>query len=313
MDSVRILVTGGSGFVGSHLIKELQSQGYTDIYATTFSSASMTLLDADHVITVDLTDTMATEGLIANLKPDWIFHLASFSFVGKSFERGRELLTNNIGLQINLLESVRQHSPNSRILTVGSAEEYGVVDTKYDVIDEQCPLNPVNPYAVSKVAQDLLAGSYFLSYRMNIVRARPFNHIGPGQVDEFVIPSFAKQIVAIERGEQQALQVGNLDAIRDFTSVTDMVRAYIVLMKSGETGQIYNIGSGFGRTIREVLSTLMEISSAAITLHTDTSRLRPLDVPRMVADNRKIRALGWEPTVPLEEELQRILEEWRHT
>lgn len=314
MKTQKILVTGGSGFAGSHLIEELQAQGYENIYSTTFSSVTSeaALLPLDHYIQVDLTDRRKTAEMMASLKPDWIFHLASFAYVGKSFEKAEELFANNIRLQLSLLDAVREHVPKARILTIGSAEEYGVIPEGIKTIDESVPLNPVNPYAVSKVTQDLLAGSYFLSYKLNIVRARPFNHIGPRQTGDFAIPAFAKQIAAIEKGEQAELLVGNLEGVRDFTPVRDMMRAYILLMEKGKVGEIYNLGSGKGIKMREILDMLCDLSKTKISIRLDESRLRPLDVPVLVADNKKIERLGWEPREDLRGTLQAVLDEWRH-
>lgn len=313
MKQPKILITGGSGFAGSHLIEELIQQGYQDVYSTTFSSVAQKdlLLDPTRYVQVDLTNQEETHKVIAQLCPDWIFHLASFAYVGKSFQKAASLLSNNILLTLSVLEAVRVGAPQARVLTIGSAEEYGFVDATIEKINEDVVLNPVNPYAVSKVAQDLLAGSYFLSHRLSIIRARPFNHIGIRQTDDFMLPSFAKQVVAIERGQQKMLLVGNLEAVRDFTSVKDMVRAYILLMQKGEIGQVYNIGSGTGIQIQSIVDTLLSLAQVPVVLHVDPDRFRPLDAPGLIADNRKICALGWKPTVPVSDELRNVLEQYR--
>ena len=308
---MKILVTGGTGFAGSHLIEGLLAKGYSDVYSTCFSQPDGGMLDHERYLKVDLTDATATKQILRDLQPDWIFHLASFAYVGKSFEHANELFANNIGLQLSILEAVRTEVPHARVLTIGSAEEYGIVDPTLERIDERCELKPVNPYAITKVTQDLLAGSYFLSYGLDIVRARPFNHIGIRQTGDFAIPSFAQQIVAIERGEQETLHVGNLEGIRDFSDVKDMVAAYILLMERGVKGEIYNIGSGVGRKMSDVVSSLCSFSTAKIQLEQDSKRLRPLDVPRLVADNGKIVALGWQPTQSIDAALKAIVEEWR--
>ncbi len=310
---MNILVTGGTGFAGSHLIEELLIQGHTDIYSTVFSppKSGELPLPSSHYIQVDLSDKRATAALIEKVKPDWVFHLASFAYVGKSFEKAEELFSNNIHLQLSLLEAVRIHARQARVLTIGSAEEYGVVPEGTKKIDESFPLNPVNPYAVSKVTQDLLANSYFLSYKLNIIRARPFNHIGTRQTGDFAIPSFARQIVAIERGEQSELYVGNLSAVRDFTCVEDMVRAYILLMEKGNVGDVYNIGTGVGLTMKEIVGMLCGLAKKKITIQEDASRIRPLDVPILIADNEKVRNLGWKPQGHVIDSLKAVLEEFR--
>lgn len=314
MKTRRILVTGGTGFAGSHLIEELLEQRYTNIFSTTFSKPAeeYTFLPAENYIKLDLTDKVATAKIIKELQPDWIFHLASFAYVGKSFEKAEELFANNIRLQLSVLEAVRLAAPEARILTIGSAEEYGVLPEGVKTIDESVPLNPVNPYAVSKVTQDLLAGSYFLSYDLDIVRARPFNHIGQRQTGDFAIPAFAKQIAMIERGEQKELLVGNLTGVRDFTVVRDMVRAYIVLMEKGRAGEIYNLGTGKGVKMSEIVEILRSLSKTEIKLQLDRSRLRPLDVPILIADNKKLLGLGWEPREDLKATLAAVLSEWRN-
>ncbi|PWU24055.1 GDP-mannose 4,6-dehydratase [Candidatus Cerribacteria bacterium 'Amazon FNV 2010 28 9'] len=313
MDQPKILITGGTGFAGSHLIENLLAQGYKDIYSTTFGSSnpSPQLLSSNHYLRVNLVDGAATAQLFEHLKPNWVFHLASFAYVGKSFEKAAELFTNNIGLQMSVLEAVRIHTPTARVLTVGSAEEYGIVPSNVEKIDESCLLNPVNPYAVSKVTQDMLAGSYALSYKLNIIRARPFNHIGTRQTGDFAVPSFARQIVDIEQGKQQKLLVGNLSGVRDFTDVDDMAKAYILLMEKGNPGEIYNIGSGINYVMSDVVKMLSSFATVPIPLEEDQTRLRPLDVPRLIADNKKIVSLGWQPTSDIKPALKNILEEWR--
>lgn len=306
---MRILVTGGTGFAGSHLIEELLARGFGDVYSTTFSLPDPTvqLLPQDHYVQVNLTDKQATAMLFKKIKPDWIFHLASFAYVGKSFDKAEELFANNIKLQLNVLEALRLYAPQARMLTIGSAEEYGIVPSNTVAINESFPLNPVNPYAVSKVTQDLLANSYFLSYGLDIVRTRSFNHIGTRQTGDFAVPSFVKQIVAIERGEQKELLVGKLSAIRDFTPVQDMVRAYILLMEKGEKGEVYNIGTGIGVKMEEIVDILASLSTVKIKRQEDSSRVRPLDAPALIADNSKIGALGWKPTIELKSVLEDIL------
>jgi GDP-4-dehydro-6-deoxy-D-mannose reductase len=307
-----ILVTGGTGFAGTHLIEALLAKGYANIHATHFGQAAQTFSDSAqvHFHQLDLTDRNATISLFQTLRPTQIYHLASFAAVGKSFEQAEPLLKNNTILQLNVLEAIRQHTPAARLLSIGSAEEYGTVAVQHE-LDEQTPFNPVNPYAVSKVTQEMLSLAYLTSYQLQIVRARPFNHIGEKQSPEFVIPAFVSQIVKIERGEQDVLKVGNLSAVRDFTDVKDMVQAYITLMENGQVGQVYNIGTGKGWQISEVLEKLLVLSTTKITVEQDPTRMRPSDVPYFVANNSRIKQLGWNPTIPIEETLQRILLDWR--
>jgi GDP-4-dehydro-6-deoxy-D-mannose reductase len=310
-----ILVTGGTGFAGSHLVELLVAESAGEVHVTQFSSSEKNSVQGlSEVVahSVDLTNAAATEAVIEVIKPTQIYHLASFAYVGKSFEKGAEVLHNNVTLQFNLLNAVKKHAPDARILMVGSAEEYGMsVDSSELPITENHPFRPVNPYAVSKIAQDMLAYSYFQSYKMNIIRVRPFNHIGERQTGDFAVPAFARQIVAIERGQEKHLKVGNLTGIRDFTYVKDMVAAYKLVMEKGALGEVYNIGSGTGITMQQIVEELKALAKVPIQIEVDESLLRPLDIPVIVANNEKVTALGWHPKVSIQESLAKVVEYWR--
>lgn len=314
----KILITGGEGFVGSHLVEQLLANTKAELHLTTYSAKESyvrQLVSPDQIHQLDLTDQAATFELIRTLQPDQIYHLAALSAVGSSFGRVKVVLENNTQLQLNLLEAVRQFQPQARILVIGSAMEYDLTHSYEDfspkAITETYPLGPVSPYAISKSLQDFLGYSYAKSYQLDIIRVRPFNHIGERQNDEFVVPAFAKQLVAIERGEQQSLKVGNLEAIRDFTDVKDMVKAYQLLMEQGQTAEVYNIGSGQGQSIQQVLDLLIELSQAEVKIEQDQNRLRPSDVPIAIANPAKIKQLGWQPEIELKATLKRILDYWR--
>jgi GDP-4-dehydro-6-deoxy-D-mannose reductase len=310
-----ILITGGTGFAGTHLIEALQKKGYTNIHATHFGKNTI-LPNTEGVAfhQLDLTQAEDTLAVFEKVRPDHIYNLASFAAVSKSFERAAMLLQNNITLQLNVLQTMKRVSPTSRLLVIGSAEEYGLVQqSDTQTIDESFPLNPDNPYGVSKVAQDLLANSYHIAYKLPIIRVRPFNHIGEHQVPDFVVPAFASQIASIEKNTQEKLMVGNLEAVRDFTDVKDMVQAYILLMEKGIPGEVYNVGTGKGWKIRQILDTLIQLANVPIQVEQDPNRLRPSDIPYFVANISKISALGWKPSIPIEQTLERILNEWRTT
>jgi len=309
-----ILVTGGTGFAGSHLVESLLAAGIQPHVTTASSQASFieSLLPADHVHQVDLTDQAATFSLFKKLQPSQIYHLAAFAIVGSSFDQGLQVLENNLRLQLNVLEACKQILPKTRLLVVGSAMEYDTANPTSATLNELQPLGPISPYAVSKVIQDMLSYSYSYSYSLDVVRARPFNHIGERQTADFAIPAFAKQIVAIENNQQAELSVGNLEAVRDFTDVKDVAKAYIVLMAKGKTGEVYNIGSGQGHSMREILDQLCQLSTAQIPVVQDPAKMRPLDVPQVIADITKIKQLGWTPHIPLNQTLDRVIEYWRH-
>lgn len=317
MNSEEVLVTGGTGFVGSHLVELLLSRGITPHVTSSSSEKGYvhTLLPEDHIHVVDLTHAESISQLFTAIQPSQIYHLAALAAVGSSYQQIEHIFENNVKLQLGLLETIKKQLPQSKVLVVGSGLEYDpyfLVGTQNQLLTETSPLGPISPYAVSKVFQDLLALSYHYSYGLNIVRVRPFNHIGERQSPEFAIPAFAKQIVAIERGQQGELLVGDLQATRDITDVKDVVRAYLLLMEKGQVGQVYNVGSGQGRTMQEFLDRLCDLSTATIKVSVETSRLRPNDPQFLVADISKITQLGWHAEIELNNTLQRVLQYWRN-
>jgi len=312
------LITGGTGFAGSHLVELLLKETAEEIHVTSFSDRKSfvhTLLPETQIHLVDLTNRKKVFELIEELKPSKIYHLAAISEVGKSFEAASEIINNNTILQLNVLEAVREIVPQARVLIVGSAQEYdlikGLGDRVQGQIDENHPLGPANPYGVSKVSQDLLGLSYFYAYGLDIVRVRPFNHVGERQTPGFVISDFAQAIVKIERAEQDELQVGNLEAIRDFSDVKDIVAGYKLLLEKGEAGEVYNLGSGMGQSVNQVLELMKSLAIVEIPLKVAQNRLRPVDVKMIVADNSKILSLGWQPQFQLKHTLERVLNYWR--
>jgi GDP-4-dehydro-6-deoxy-D-mannose reductase len=313
---LRLLVTGIAGFVGGHLVEYLRRErpdvevcGLSRPHGRALSGAAagVRLLEAD------LNDAASVEAALREVKPDRILHLAGQSSVHQSWlDPGGTLRTNVLGL-VNLLEVLRRHSLAPDVLVVGSAEEYGLVEAKDLPVREDAPLLPSNPYAVSKAAQGLLAVEYAKASALRLVRTRTFHHTGPGRGEAFAESSFARQIAEIEAGLRPAvLHVGNLDAVRDFTDVRDVVRAYWALFERGEAGAVYNVCSGRGRRIHDLLDALVQGSRATVEVRVDPERLRRSDLPVLVGDPRKLReATGWEPRVPLEQSLHDLLEDWR--
>jgi GDP-4-dehydro-6-deoxy-D-mannose reductase len=249
------------------------------------------------------------------IKPDRIFHLAAQSFVPTSWKCPSETFAINAIGQINLFEAILSLGLSPKIQVAGSSEEYGFVHPEELPMKETNPLRPLSPYAVSKVAQDLLAYQYFQSYGLKTVRTRGFNHTGPRRGDVFICSNFAKQIVEIEKQKKEpVIWVGNLDAKRDFTDVRDTVRAYWLSLEKGEEGEVYNIGSGKARSMKEILDMLIAISGTDVKIEVDHQRLRPSDVPILESDCSKFHALtGWEPHIPFEKSLEDLLDFWRET
>jgi GDP-4-dehydro-6-deoxy-D-mannose reductase len=264
-------------------------------------------------LTADLTHRDMSVELVEQVKPDYVFHLAAQSNVPLAFKDPEATIMNNVVGQLNLLDALRAKSPDALVLTVGSSEQYGLVRPEDAPIGEDTPFRPNNPYAVSKIAQDALAIQYCLTYGQKIIRVRPFNHIGPGQNENFVAAAFAQQVARIEAGQQEpVIYVGNLEAIRDFTDVRDMVRAYHLAITKGEPGEVYNIGSGTGHTIQWLLDTLISMSNVSVEVKQDPTRMRPSDIPTNVSDNtRFVRQTGWQPQIPLEQTLKDVLDYWR--
>lgn len=306
----KVLITGITGFAGSHLQEYLSENKDLTIFGTNFAPGKTT---QKNIYTLDLGDKKATEKLVMDIRPDYIFHLAALASPAKSFSDPYATIDNNIKAEINLLEAVRIICPSAGILIVGSGDEYGLVKKEENPIAENQPFKPTSPYSVSKIAQDMLGYQYFLSYKIPIIRVRPFNHIGPRQSPQFVVSSFARQIAEIEAGTKKAeIEVGNLTSIRDFTDVSDMVRAYWLAVTAGEPGEVYNIGSGHGYEMKEILNILLSQARKKIKIRTDKKRMRPSDNPALICNAEKFCNMsGWQPKIPIEESLNKVLNYWR--
>ncbi len=312
---MRALITGISGFAGSYLAEHLLTRPSCELWGVSLGPTENIdgLRDQIHYLPEDLADPSAAERVLTAAQPDLIFHLAAQAFVPVSWQDPWSTMENNIHAEVNLLHLVAQHAIPSRILIIGSNEEYGRVEPDELPITEETPLRPDSPYGVSKIAQDFLALQYFISHNLYTVRLRPFNHIGPRQNDRFVASDFARQIAQIEAGEQEpVIHVGNLEASRDFTDVRDMVRAYLLALERGLPGEVYNVGSGLAHSIRELLDYYLSQTDAPIQVQADPSRSRPSDTPITVCDSTKFRRqTGWEPEIPFEQTLRDTLDYWR--
>ncbi len=309
---MRILITGADGFAGRHLIHELLSTTPDlRIHGTSLREAPAPFPQVT-MHPIDLRDEPAVEDLIAEIKPDHIYHLAAQANVSQSYSAVWERLENNIRAQLSVILGCLRNEIAPRMLVISSGDIYG--DQHADQpATEDMPLRPGNPYSVSKVTQDMLALQYYLSNGLPIMRVRPFNHLGPGQSRGFVAPDFAYQIASIEAGLQPpVLRVGTLSAERDFTDVRDVMRAYRLVMERGIPGEVYNVASGKACTIRSLLDTLLSFSSATIEVRVETALVRPGSFSRVWGDPARLRAAtGWQPTILLEQTLRDVLDDYR--
>jgi GDP-4-dehydro-6-deoxy-D-mannose reductase len=314
----RVLITGITGFAGSHLADHvLADHAGVEVWGTCRWRSRRENIDhlegKIRLVDCDLADPTAIQKALEASRPDAIFHLAAQSFVPTSWSAPAETFHVNVVAQIHLFEAIRELGLDPVVQIACSSEEYGLVLPDETPIRESNPLRPLSPYAVSKVAQDYLGYQYFKSYGLKAVRTRGFNHEGPRRGEVFVMSNFARQIAAIESGFQEpVIRVGNLEAVRDFTDVRDMVRAYWLAAEKGEPGEVYNIASGKGITIRAMLDRLVALSRVTVKVETDPARLRPSDVQVLLGDASKFRAAtGWQPTIPLERTLADTLDYWR--
>lgn len=314
----KVLITGVTGMVGGFLAKELLSQrSDVQIFGTYRWRSRMENIDDIRrhleLRECDVRDATSVRRLVAEVKPHQVFHLAAQSNVLTSRHAPADTLATNVVGLVNLLEAIREHHADARVLVPGSSEEYGLQYSDDLPIRETNPLRPLSPYAVSKVTQDMTALQYFESYKLDIVRTRAFNHTGPGREDVFVEGSFARQIAEIEAGlRPPKVHVGNLDVVRDYSDARDIVRAYLLAMEKGAAGEVYNICSGHGRRIGDLLDMLLAISGQRVEIVRDAARMRDREAMTLVGDCTRFRTLtGWTPKIPIEQTLADILDDWR--
>jgi len=311
----RILITGFSGFMGSYLVEHCRNL-YPDAQlfgvcrhppSTASDTKDITL------ITADITHAEQMRHAVGQSQPDLVFHLAAQSSVAASWADPASTLRINAGGAVQLLEALRAEHLSPRVILVGSGEQYGLVYPEDNPIREESAFQPISPYGVSKSAQDLYGYQYFVAYALPILRVRPFNSFGPRQSELFVVADFARQIALAEQGKiEPVLTVGNLQAQRDFLPIEDVARALLAVAQRGQPGQAYNIGSGRARSIGEILETLLAHSTKSIQVRQDPSRLRPVDVPLLVADISHLHAdTGWEPIIDVENAVKQTLNHWR--
>ncbi len=315
---MRVLITGITGFAGSHLAEFILNE-FPDVevwglvrWRSPLNNI-MHIKDKLHLVEGDLKDYVSLREALKISKPDRIFHLAAQSFVPTSWKLPAETFAINAIGEINLFEAIRELKLDPLIHIAGSSEEYGLVYENEVPIKETNPLRPLSPYAVSKVAQDMLAFQYFQSYKLKTVRTRAFNHSGPRRGHVFVTSNFAMQIAMIEKGKQPPeIHVGDLTAKRDFSDVRDIVRGYWLSLEKGEPGEVYNISSGKAYQIKEVLDILLSYTRVNVKIVQDPERMRPSDVLLLIGDSTKFsNKAGWKPSIPFEKTLKDLLDWWR--
>ena len=312
----KVFITGATGFVGSYLSQELKSSAniiYGTCYPERPEDCDRTV--ADKIYYQDIRDAKGMAALIEEIRPDRIFHLAAVSSVKRSWDKREETFETNLAGTYHLFEAIRRFSPQARILYVSSSDVYGVLAPVKRALSEDDAIEPVNPYAFTKISGELLARFYSRIEGLDIVLARPFPHTGPGQSADFVCPDWALQIAQIEKGDREpVMRVGNTQVQRDFLDVRDVVRAYDLLMEKGQKGEVYNICSGLAIALKDVLDMLLSFTSGAIDVQVDPHKLRKTDIPLLVGNNQKIqRTTSWEPKIPMKQTLGDLLEYCRST
>ncbi len=317
---MKVFITGIAGFAGSHLAELFLKDG-EEVFGLVHDKKDCSNLTDPHFAGKPLGDSLSLyEGDICNsetlckviqeVQPDEIYHLAAVSNVPFSVSQPQLTFEINFNGTRNLFDAVIKSGQNPKILFVGSSDCYGSISPSDLPVREECPFKPVSPYSLSKAAADLLAYQYSKSFDLNIVRVRPFNHIGPRQATTFVCASFAEQVASIEaKISEPILYTGNLKAQKDFTDVRDMVRAYRLILKHGEKGEVFNICRGEAYSVEVILQKLIELSGVAIENRPDPKRFRAIDIPILVGDNSLLKSrTGWQATIPLEQSLEDLLD-----
>ncbi len=315
---MKLLITGFTGFVSTHFLNLLQtSEPGAEVLGidkntpgpdfTAFPNLNISFKE------VDLLNKKAVEEILLAFRPRYILHLASVSSVAQSWQTPLDSFVNNTNIFLNLVEQVRINKIDCRILSVGSSEEYGEVAEKDLPLTEEHTLKPTSPYAVARVSQEMLSRMYADGFNLDIIITRSFNHIGPGQRDNFVISSFAKQLVQMSKlgPSSNTLVTGNVSIIRDFLDVRDVVKAYYALLKNGSKGEVYNICSGNGIKLSDIIIKMCSILNMKINIETNPQLIRPNENKQVVGSYQKIKnAIGWQPEISLQKSLEDIISYW---
>jgi GDP-4-dehydro-6-deoxy-D-mannose reductase len=309
---MRYLITGCYGFVGGYLVQQLRAAA-PDVTIVALDRQAppdgFPAVDASHLL--DLGDVAAVARVLAEERPDRIVHLASFSSVGFSWQDPVESFRNNTNIFLSLLEGVRRHVPDARVLSVGSSEEYGLVAAHDLPLRETTPLRPLSPYAVARVAQEHLGDVYTRGFGLDLVGTRSFNHVGAGQSPQFVVSALGKQFAELVRGRRDRLEVGTTSVVRDFLDVRDVVTAYATLLERGSRGEVYNICSGHGTSIAGIIEMFTAIAGVTPRIEIDPAKVRPVENDQVIGSHDKLTAaIGWRPTIALADSLRAIYERW---
>lgn len=309
------LITGIHGFSGSHLADLLLEQN-EEVFGLARSVADngnvQHLQDRIQVLTCDIGSRQELKKVLETVRPQRIYHLAAVSFVPDAEKEGTAVFDTNFIGTLNLLQTVKELKLNCRILFIGSSEAYGAVTEEESPVKEARTLQPVSLYGVSKAAADLLAHSYFARDGMDVIRVRPYNHIGPRQSSRFVCSSFARQIAAIEKGAESVMKTGNLESYRDFMDVRDTVRAYHAVMKKAKAGEVFNVCAGNTVSIQSILETLLKMTDVSIRIEQESKLFRKEKPLRIFGDNSLLtRRTGWRPQITLKQTLGDLLNYWR--
>ena len=294
---MRIFLTGANGFVGTWLQEHLQDKGDEVVCI----SADLDLSEQDRI---------AKE--MDNATPDVVMHLAAWADVATSWKDPAKVFDVNAVGTLNVLQAARQLALPPKVVLISSADVYGIVQPAELPLTELSPLRPTTPYAASKVAAEFLGLQAYLGWKLPVVTARSFTHIGPGQRDDFVVSALARRVAAAERAGDDSIVVGNLEAERDFTDVRDVVRAYRLLAEKGKPGETYNVCSGTSVKVADVLSFMLSLTTHPIKVKHDPSLMRQVDVPRMLGSAAKLTAdTGWNPNIQLEQSMRDVFGFWQ--
>lgn len=311
---MRVLITGMNGFAGSHLSELLLRETHWNLLGVSRNATGERPNRRVNWWKLDLCDADGTRRLMKFERPDVIIHLAAQAHVGVSWKNPWQTFESNAQTTLNLFEGILKAQLTPRVLVITSNEVYGAPQNADDLpFNETALLRPANPYGVSKAAQDMMALQYHRSHGLDVLVARPFNHIGPGQAGQFVAAEFARTIAEIELGlREPVIKVGNLAASRDFTDVRDVASAYLALIQKGDAGQIYNVCCGIPRPVQKILDLMLSMTSVKIAIENDPGKFRTADTPISFGNNQRLKEVtGWQQRFTFEQTVADILNDWR--